>query len=628
MLIDDKIGTEISYQLQLEAADTFPVLFDHLDQNLQSLGVESYGISVTTLEEVFLRVGQAADHEDHHDKAEEEKRSGQHESKSNSGNKDHLPVPITIDVAGKDVQQSTPPPASFGRQVNALLIKRLHHTMRDRKSLMWQIGYPVLILLFGLLILKLAGGSSGPPAMYLEPSMFNSPMAVPLGHPSTVANATTTASYLNTLATIETTIRPEPMVAESQTIFAQHLVDTAFTSSYGNNRYGAFYVNGPSLAGDVPLVDEHYTIFVNTTANHGLPVFFNMLSNARLQRIRSTLGLASSSIPFIKASNHVLPTTANMKALVDSSASLIIGIAFAFVPASVVGWIVKERQSKVKHLQIISGVSTIAYWISTWLWDFLSFMIPSALAMIIFAIFDYDSLIGGNSGATILALILYSASITPFSYCLSFLFDNHASAQNVMLMIYIATGGIMGIVIYLLTIISSTRSAGKALRYIFRFIPNYAFGEIIQNMMTRSSVTSWGEPKDLWDINITGAPMLFLAFEIIGYFMVLMLIEKILASPDWVTKMFSTPTLSDTDIINEKKMAADEDEDIIAERERIIEQAEQHQQSQTPLDMISVQGMRKVYNGRFGAKAKCAVKNLYFGVPEGQCFGFLGQSFT
>jgi hypothetical protein len=50
-------GTEISYQMPFSGAEGFPGLFDELDHKSKQLGIASYGISVTTLEEVFLRVG-------------------------------------------------------------------------------------------------------------------------------------------------------------------------------------------------------------------------------------------------------------------------------------------------------------------------------------------------------------------------------------------------------------------------------------------------------------------------------------------------------------------------------------------------------------------------------------------
>lgn len=40
-----------------EAASQFAEFFAHLDANKDAIGIESYGISLTTLEEVFLRIG-------------------------------------------------------------------------------------------------------------------------------------------------------------------------------------------------------------------------------------------------------------------------------------------------------------------------------------------------------------------------------------------------------------------------------------------------------------------------------------------------------------------------------------------------------------------------------------------
>ncbi len=38
----------------LRQRDKFPLLFDELDFNMEQLGVDSYGVSDTTLEEVFF----------------------------------------------------------------------------------------------------------------------------------------------------------------------------------------------------------------------------------------------------------------------------------------------------------------------------------------------------------------------------------------------------------------------------------------------------------------------------------------------------------------------------------------------------------------------------------------------
>ncbi len=41
----------------------------------------------------------------------------------------------------------------------------------------------------------------------------------------------------------------------------------------------------------------------------------------------------------------------------------------SFVPASFVVFLVTERASKAKHLQFVSGVDPVIYWLSNYVWD-------------------------------------------------------------------------------------------------------------------------------------------------------------------------------------------------------------------------------------------------------------------
>lgn len=52
---ESNIGAELSFRLPHDSTGTFPALFDDLDSNKQKLGISSYGVSVTTMEEVFIR---------------------------------------------------------------------------------------------------------------------------------------------------------------------------------------------------------------------------------------------------------------------------------------------------------------------------------------------------------------------------------------------------------------------------------------------------------------------------------------------------------------------------------------------------------------------------------------------
>ena len=61
-----EVSSEINYQIPTHLSHKFKDFFDEFDSQLDSLDIRSYGISITTLEEVFLRVGHGLEHENVH----------------------------------------------------------------------------------------------------------------------------------------------------------------------------------------------------------------------------------------------------------------------------------------------------------------------------------------------------------------------------------------------------------------------------------------------------------------------------------------------------------------------------------------------------------------------------------
>ena len=47
----------MTFQLPNESSGQFKEFFFKLDNNLNQLGINSYGVGITTLEEVFLKIG-------------------------------------------------------------------------------------------------------------------------------------------------------------------------------------------------------------------------------------------------------------------------------------------------------------------------------------------------------------------------------------------------------------------------------------------------------------------------------------------------------------------------------------------------------------------------------------------
>jgi hypothetical protein len=48
----------MTFQLPTESSSLFKDFFNELDNNLDNLGIRSYGVGINTLEEVFLKIAE------------------------------------------------------------------------------------------------------------------------------------------------------------------------------------------------------------------------------------------------------------------------------------------------------------------------------------------------------------------------------------------------------------------------------------------------------------------------------------------------------------------------------------------------------------------------------------------
>eukprot|EP01083_Nonionella_stella_P233647 823001_1 len=140
-----------------------------------------------------------------------------------------------------------------------------------------------------------------------------------------------------------------------------------------------------------------------------------------------------------------------------------------------------------------------------------------------------------------------------------------------------------------------------------------------------------------WDI--TGRDLTLMGIECVGYFLVVLLIEYILASPDLLFRLGFITDVDDN--FNEEI-----DSDVAKEIERIKSQLQQSavissagslnagddnkyneydtDNKRNLEDTVILAGLRKVYKGENGQPHNVAVRDVYLGIPQGQVFGYLG----
>lgn len=195
--------------------------------------------------------------------------------------------------------------------------------------------------------------------------------------------------------------------------------------------------------------------------------------------------IANPNVAYL-AKNHPLPLTARQslqnRIILSILASLFILVPLCYIPASFITFIVRERMSKAKHLQLVSSVSPYVYWCSTYLWDMILFTM--LVLLIIAALFIYgkkaaEIFISVNEAtfAVFLLLFTYGLSVLPLCYIYSMFFDNHSTAQISIMAVNFATGFVAVLAYFVMSTIPTTQEAAEKIVHFFRFFPPYNIGE-------------------------------------------------------------------------------------------------------------------------------------------------------
>ncbi|KAM6949618.1 phospholipid-transporting ATPase ABCA1 [Aplochiton taeniatus] len=198
----ESIGQEMTFILPYGGAKdgTFALLFKELDLEMADLGVTSYGISDTTLEEIFLKVAEdtGVDVEipanteplvrDWKRSSRESKRNsvanvrtdsdhaarrGELKGKLNNKVEDWSGV-TSVNGRGSTVITGWP---LIRRQFLALFIKRFHHARRSRKGLIAQVVLPAVFVCLSLIFSLIVPPFSEYPNLELQPWMYGLPQS-------------------------------------------------------------------------------------------------------------------------------------------------------------------------------------------------------------------------------------------------------------------------------------------------------------------------------------------------------------------------------------------------------------------------------------------------------------------
>lgn len=71
----------------------------------------------------------------------------------------------------------------------------------------------------------------------------------------------------------------------------------------------------------------------------------------------------------------------------DVVIAVFIIVAMSFVPASFLLFLVAERSSGAKQLQLLGGATPFLYWLSNFIWDQINYLFPACVCILILQLF-------------------------------------------------------------------------------------------------------------------------------------------------------------------------------------------------------------------------------------------------
>ncbi|CAH2093421.1 unnamed protein product [Euphydryas editha] len=446
-------GRELSYILPHYAVHLFPPLFHAIELEIRDktnrLGITSYGVSMTTLEEVFLSLegeneeeteaveglssvklvraralsrslslqSKTLSYQELNDKDQQKTPSlptppASHALHSTNHGVEHVKVtpeaPVSVDALGEIVKTNP----SCWRTFCALVYIRTVRMIRDPYKLYVMIFMPIISCALGLYMKSRQIVFFRMQPLKLDPNAYFN--KTPIALYSEQDNFKEIIDFKDSL--------------ESLGAHPIDLFDGNFSSLLDMENFGAFSLKD-SL---VPL--GKIMAYYNSTYTHSLPIIINLLDNS-IYRVLMAASDQLDSFKPIEILTHPFQQTEQQEEfnLGNVVCAIFMGMIFALVPVTLAVDIVYDREIKAKNQLRVNGLSMSMYFLTYFTILIFIMMVTSAGVLVLVILNDIPSLTNGSAIIMLSGLLLlYSPSAILFNTCLSYIFDKMDSAQSIM----------------------------------------------------------------------------------------------------------------------------------------------------------------------------------------------------
>ncbi|KAL9704634.1 hypothetical protein quinque_008152 [Culex quinquefasciatus] len=601
--VETDIGTELSYVLNENYTSVFQIMLQELEENSQRLQLDSYGVSLTTLEEVFLKVGSDSFGVD----------TNEHDTNGHLDTNDRTASNVTLNLQESE-KLLTGFPLKMN-QIRAMFMKKLIVTYRSWISMAVQIFIPIFFVVMTMVIVRSFPDNVQLPTLWMN---FD--------------------DYVRTTTVLEANTENAELVSAYQGLFQSTGPDQQLiTIMEPMNDYilRRTIENTPLVTNEfmvgATLKSDNVTVWFNTQGFHTASLSIATFYNAFVRTVCSdcSIKIANKPLPFRPETRFSQLQAGNNMGF---QLAFNTGFAMAFVAALYVMFYIKERVTRAKLLQFVSGVNVFAFWAVSFLWDYMTYIVTILFYIATLAAFQEDGWSSGEElGRVFLILLVFGFAFLPLTYLLSFRFDVPASGFVKLMLLNIFTGIIFFMAVFLLLFDGfDLQDVGRGLEWGFMIFPLFALSHALSNINIASTTLRICDSQcelipecteellcklfpnccnvKIFSFEPTGINrnLLFMSGLGAACFVILMIIEYRVMQRIFTSLMRkrSPPVLNPALI----------DSDVLAEKERIRVMS----MGEISATSLVLRDVTKFY------KSFLAVNQMSVSVEHSQCFGLLG----
>ncbi|XP_063824930.1 phospholipid-transporting ATPase ABCA3-like isoform X2 [Ostrinia nubilalis] len=420
------IGSELTYILPNDYVSKFPDMLKEFENKRESLHVSSYGLSVTSLEEVFMKAG-AEDNDI--SSAKRNNYVGLH-------NNDCAIVPVDGHIntmADTEPLQKVRGFRLLKNHIKAMFLKLSYNTMRNKLTAFIQFVTPIINITISVIIARSWKFMSQLPPLTLSlESGFRETQTL-MSQVANLSDSSVGAKAMNAFKDyFKTSTYPGMQLADIGTMDLGKFYLKLSAENLARVRY-------ENLVG-ATFAPNRITGWFSNYGYHDSAISLALINDAIIRAVAP-----GSSLKIV---NHPLPYSIENLVRVMASGSSMgfqfafnIGFCMAFVTSFLVLFVIKERISGAKLLQRVSGVRPAVLWGTAFIWDWIWLLLIYLCIVITLACFQENTLSTPSElGRVLLVLMVFSLATVPLHYLASFYFEAAATGFSKMCFMNIFCG--------------------------------------------------------------------------------------------------------------------------------------------------------------------------------------------